>query len=215
MGFSPMMNAKYPVSANNPCPMLRALVSNGHVPDHGTSLKHIGNIAARLSGTPDKPDRTAGVLTGLVAMIANGLNPLSIMRNLLRGVRFDQLRDGPLDKHGVGSGVLDARGNVDAANLDRLDQFASAKTDLSGTSEPGLDVAEIVTMMDANFARASNKRGAIDRRLMDGEFPLLLKMMGKDGISGRYLSLAELRTLISDQRLPARVTTRLSKECLA
>jgi hypothetical protein len=210
-----MKNAKYPVSANNPCPMLRALVSNGDVPDRGTSLKDIGKIAARLSGTPDQPDRTTGVLTGLIAMIANGLNPLSIMRNLLRGVRFDQLRDGPLDKHGVGSGVLDANGQVNAANLDRLDQFASAKTDPSGTTEPGLDAAEIVTMMDANFARASNRRRAIDRRLMNGEFPLLLKMMGKDGITGRYLSLAELRTLISDQRLPARVTARLSKAGVA
>jgi hypothetical protein len=204
-----MTNPRHPVSANNPCPMLRALVSAGHVPDHGTSLKDIGKIAARLSGTPDKPDRTAGVLTGLVAMIANGLNPLSIARNLLRGVRFDQLRDGPLDKHGVGSGVLDAQGQVDVTNLDRLAQFASAKTDLSGTNEPGLDAAEIVTMMDANFARAGKRRRAIDRRLMDGEFPLLLKMMGKDGTTSRYLSLAELRTLISDQRLPARVTARL------
>jgi hypothetical protein len=35
--------------------------------------------------------------------------------------------------------------------------------------------------------------------------------MGKDGTAGRYLSLAELSTLITDQRLPSRVTARLGK----
>jgi hypothetical protein len=191
--------------------MLRALVAGGHLPAEGARLGAIGAVAARLAGTPDQPDRMTNVTTRLVAMIANGLNPLTITRNLLHGVRFDQLRDGPLDKHGVGSGVLDAKGAVDDANLDRIDQFASDKTDLSGTVERGLDAAEIVSMMDANFARAGSRRRAIDRTLMNGEFPLLLRMMGKDGIAGRYLNLAELRTLVCEQRLPARVTTRLNQ----
>jgi hypothetical protein len=206
-----MTDAPNSVSPGNPCPMLRALVSGGHVPDAGTSLKTIGDIAARLSGTATKPNQTTGVLTMLVAMIANGLNPLTIARNLFSGVRFDQLRDGPLDKHGVGSGVLDAQGFVNHANLDRLGEFASDKTDLSGVTERGLDDGEIIRMMDANFARAGANRRAIDRRLMDGEFPLLLKMIGKDGTSGRYLSLIELRTLIIEQRLPSRVTAQLDK----
>jgi hypothetical protein len=196
--------------SSNPCPMLRALVAGGHLPAEGARAGAIASIAARLAGTPDRPDRKIAVLTWLVAIIANGLNMLTIMRTLRHGVRFDQLRDGPLDKHGVGSGVLDATGAVDAANLDRLDQFASDKINLSGTVERGLDAAELVTMMEANFARARNRRRAIDRRLMDGEFPLLLTMMGKDGRSGRYLNLAELRTLISDQHLPSRVTARLN-----
>lgn len=189
--------------------MLRALVADGHLPLDGASLGAIGDIAARLAGTAAKPDRMTGIATRLVALIANGFNPLTIAHNLLYGVRFDQLRDGPLDKHGVGSGVLDARGAVNADNLDRLDQFASDKVDLSGTVERGLDSAELVAMMDANFARAGNRRRAIDRRLMDGEFPLLLKMIGKEGTTGRYLSLVELRALICDQQLPARVTARL------
>ncbi len=210
-GFSKMIGAQHPVSSGNPCPILRALVAGGHVPDRSTSLKQIGKIAAHLSGTPTNPNHITGMLTGLVAMIANGLSPLTIACNLRHGVRFDRLRDGPLDKHGVGSGVLDAQGMVNSANLDRLNQFASDKTDLSGVIERGLDEGEIVTMMDANFARASKTRGTIDRRLMDGEFPLLLKMMGKDGTAGLYLSLAELRTLITDQRLPARVMAKLGK----
>jgi hypothetical protein len=197
------------VSPGNPCPMLRALVSEGYIPDQGISLRKIGDIAAQLAGTDTKPDHMTGFLTMLIAAIANSLNPLTILRNVLRGVRFDKLRGGPLDKHGVGSGVLDEQGNVNPANLDRLGEFASDKTDLSGVVERGLDANEITRMMDANIARAGDRARGVDRKLMDGEFPVLLTMMGKDGAAGRYLSLAELRTLITDQRLPARVTTRL------
>jgi hypothetical protein len=196
-------------SPGNPCPMLRALVSEGYIPDQGASLRKIGDIAAQLAGTDTKPDRKTGFLTMLIAAIANSLNPLTILRNVLRGVRLDQLRDGPLDKHGVGSGVLDEQGNVNPANLDRLGEFASDKTDLSGIVERGLDANEITRMMDANIARAGGLARGVDRKLMDGEFPVLLTMMGKEGAAGRYLSLAELRTLITDQRLPARVTARL------
>ncbi len=206
-----MIQKPLPVSSGNPCPMLRALVAEGYLPDQTARLKTIGDIAARLSGSETKPDRTTGILTMLVAMIANGLNPLTIGRNLLRGVRLDQLRDGPLDKHGVGSGVLDANGVVSAANLERLDQFASDKTDLSGVTERGLDAQEITLLMDANFARAGSRARSVDRKLMDAEFPVLLTMIGKDGTAGRYLSLAELRALITEHRLPARVTARLDK----
>jgi hypothetical protein len=201
------------VSPGNPCPMLRALVSEGYVPDQSVKLKAIGDIAAQLAGTDTKPDRMTGFLTMLIAAIANSLNPLTVLRNLLSGVRLDQLRDGPLDKHSVGSGILDAQGNVNSTNLDRLGEFASDKTDLSGVVERGLDADEITRMMDANIARAGGLARGVDRKLMDGEFPVLLTMMGKDGTAGRYLSLAELSTLITDQRLPSRVTARLGKTC--
>jgi hypothetical protein len=197
------------VSPDNPCPMLRALVSEGYISDQGVKLKAIGDIAAQLAATGTKPDRMTGFLTMLIAAIANSLNPLTILRNLLRGVRLDQLRDGPLDKHGVGSGILDAQSHVNLANLDRLGEFASDKTGPSGVIERGLDANEITRMMDANIARAGNRARSVDRKLMDGEFPVLLTMMGKDGTAGRYLSLAELQTLITDQLLPARVTARL------
>jgi hypothetical protein len=206
-----MTEAPLPVSPNNPCPMLRALVTAGYLPDGSADLSAIGDIAARLAGTDTKPDRKTGFLTMLVAAIANSLNPLTIIRNLLSGVRLDQLRDGPLDKHGVGSGVLDAQGRVSVANLDRLGDFASDKTDLSGTTERGLSADEITALMDANFARAGDRARSVDRKLMDAEFPVLLTMMGKEGTAGRYLSLVELRTLIVEHRLPARVTARLDQ----
>ena len=191
--------------------MLRALVAEGYLPDQAGRLKVIGDIAARLSGSETKPDRTTGILTMLVAMIANGLNPLTVGRNLLRGMRLDQLRDGPLDKHGVGSGILDANGVVSVVNLERLDQFASDKTDLSGMTERGLDAQDITLLMDANLARAGSRARGVDRKLMDAEFPVLLTMIGKDGTAGRYLSLVELRALITEHRLPARVTARLDR----
>ena len=206
-----MMQKPLPVSSGNPCPMLRALVAEGYLPDQAARLKVIGDIAARLSGSETQPHRTTGILTMLVAMIANGLNPLTVGRNLLRGVRLDQLRNGPLDKHGVGSGVLDAHGAVSAANLERLDQFASDKIDLSGMTERGLDAQEITRMMDANLTRAANRARSVDRKLMDAEFPVLLTMIGKDGTAGRYLSLAEVCALITEHRLPVRVTARLDK----
>jgi hypothetical protein len=45
--------------------------------------------------------------------------------------------------------------------------------------------------MDANFERAKARRRMIDRRLMDGEFPILLCVIGKQGPDERYLSIAE------------------------
>ena len=74
------------------------------------------------------------------------------------GLRLDELRDGPLDKHGAGSGILDAQGEVDLPQLARLGEFASRKTDAQGCQEPGLNAKELRTMMDANFARAAAKR---------------------------------------------------------
>lgn len=44
---------------------------------------------------------------------------------------------------------------------------------------------------------------------MDGEWPVLLKVMGKDGPGGRYLALAEVRDLFERRRLPQRMRARL------
>jgi hypothetical protein len=44
---------------------------------------------------------------------------------------------------------------------------------------------------------------------MDGEWPVLLKVMGKESQSGRYLSVAELRDLFIEKKLPQRMMQRL------
>ena len=55
----------------------------------------------------------------------------------------------------------------------------------------------------------------VDRQLMNGEWPVLLQVMGKEGKRGRYLSVAEVRSLFIDRRLPARMRKRLGKPALS
>jgi hypothetical protein len=149
----------------------------------------------------------------LIAMIANGLSPLRLTHNVREGVQLDTLRCGPLYKRGAGSRILDAAGHVDEGELARLDQFAADKVDASsGAVERGLGIEQLRVMMDANFARAAGTRRWIDRRLMEGEWPILLRVMGKASVQGRYLSVAELRTLIVDRRLPQRIIQRLANQ---
>ena len=42
-----------------------------------------------------------------------------------------------------------------------------------------------------------------------GEWPILLRVMGKTSVDGRYLSLTELRTLFVERCLPPRIIQRL------
>ena len=59
--------------------------------------------------------------------------------------------------------------------------------------ERGLTNSEITAYMNANFERAAGHRRAIDRKLMEGEWPVLLRIMGK----------GELRRLPVGERLIA------------
>ncbi|MFG3396499.1 hypothetical protein [Streptomyces parvus] len=68
---------------------------------------------------------------------------------------------------------------------------------------------QLRTMMDANFARAAGRRRRINRRLMESEWPVLLAVLGKPSTEGTHLSLTDIRTLVTDRRLPGRVTERL------
>lgn len=194
-----------PVSGNNPCPFLRALVASGQLADDtdgiGKVAQVIGATAGRGEGHPALP---RAAIMG-VALIANGLDPISVLKAQLGGLRLNALRGGPLDKKGVGSGILDARGQVDANQLARLREFAVMKESADGAHELGLGLGELRRFMDANFERAAGRRRRIDRALMNGEWPVLLKVMGKDGPNGRYLSLKEVQTLFKERRLPARM----------
>jgi hypothetical protein len=42
----------------------------------------------------------------MIASTANGLGPFGQLRSLTKGAILDQLRNGPLDKHGAGSPIL-------------------------------------------------------------------------------------------------------------
>jgi hypothetical protein len=113
---------------------------------------------------------------------------LRLLRSFWSGAQLDALRDGPLDKHGSGSRILDATAQVNEAELARLAEFGKDRQDPSGSSERGLTAQEITAYMDANFARAKGKRRWIDRQLMKGEWPVLLRIMGKGEGDERYLS---------------------------
>jgi hypothetical protein len=119
----------------------------------------------------------------LIALIANGFGLTRLARSVRKGAQLDALRGGPLDKRGVGSRVLDAGGRIN----------------------------QLRAMMDANFARALGERRRIDRALMQGEWPILLRVMGKPSADGRYLSLTELRMRFVERRLSSRITRRLGK----
>jgi len=197
------------VSPNNPCPFLRALVAHGLLPDDVVAIKDVIKTIVRVSNAGDGSPTLPAVAIRAIALIANGLSPLQMARNAFRGLRLNALRNGPLDKRGTGSRILDQSAESDPAELDRLDQFASDKVAEDGSVERGLSASEIVRMMDANFERAKGRRRRVDRSLMNGEWPILLRVLGKQAKSGRYLSVAEVRRLSVDRQLPERMIGRL------
>jgi hypothetical protein len=208
-GSSDAPSASIAVSPNNPCPFLRALVAEGFVDGHTVPLSTLSRTIEAASGERGLNERLAGLKTYLVALIANGLSPLRLLRSWWSGAQLDELRNGPLDKHGSGSRILDATAHIDEAELARLAEFGKDRPDPAGGSERGLTAQEITAYMDANFERAKATRRWIDRQLMDGEWPVLLNIMGKGKGRERYLSVAEVRTLFVERQLPERIAARL------
>lgn len=204
-------DSSHPVSPNNPCPFLRALVAQGQLDNRAATISDATQVIEHVAATGEGEPQLPGLAIWLIALLANGLGPGALLDNALNGVRLNKLRNGPFDKKGVGSRILDTRGQVRPAELDRLASFASQKQKKSGGRELGLDADELVAMMDANLARAGDRARLVDRQLMNGEWPILLQVMGKDGKHGRYLSVAEVRTLFTERRLPARMRKRLGK----
>jgi hypothetical protein len=199
----------YSVSSNNPCPFLRALVAEGKLSDVREPLEKVAEVivatVSKGEGNPALPRR----LVFGIGLIANGLSPAALFGTKRHGLQLNALRDGPLDKHGVGSGILDAQGDVNAKELARIRDFAAEKIKSDGSSELGLNLSELRAFMDANFERAAGRRRRIDRTLMNGEWAVLLKVMGRDDNErGRYLSVREVEQLFTNRRLPARMTDR-------
>jgi hypothetical protein len=204
-------DTELPVSANNPCPFLRALVASGQLADDSEPLGRVAEVIVQVArhgeGQPALPK--AAILG--IAAIANGVGPLAVLRARQRGLRLNALRDGPLDKHGVGSGILNSHGVVDKKQLARLGSYAVPKIAMDGSSEAGLALPELRRFMDDNFKRAAGRRRLVDRALMNGEWPVLLKVMGRDGPGGRFLSLQELEALFVSRRLPERMRQQATK----
>ena len=65
--------------------------------------------------------------------------------------------------------------------------------------------------MKANIKRDGEAARWYYPILMKGEWPVLLKILGKGEGEERYLSVAEARTRFVEKRLPERITARLPK----
>ena len=200
-----------PVSPNNPCPFLRALVANGYVGGHVVPLSQIAEIVGLASGETGSAQNEVRLKTRMVAVIANGLGPLSVLKSAASGAVLDELRDGPLDKHGGGSRILDVDAKVHEDEIARLAGFGKDRKDPDGGVERGLTAKEIDTFMKANLKRDGAAARWYYPMLMKGEWPVLLKILGKGEGEERYLSVAEVRTLFVEKRLPERITKRLPK----
>src|ERR1700712_2891885 len=141
------------VSPNNPCPFLRALVANGYVGGHDVPLSKIAGTIELASGEVGASKIPVWLKTFGVAQMANG-NPL---RSFISGAVLDQLRNGPLDKHGAGSRILGVDAQVHPDEIDRLAGFGHDCQNPSGDTERGLTAKEIDTFMAANLKRAGDQ----------------------------------------------------------
>ena len=198
-----------PVSPDNPCPFLRALVANGVVGGHTVPLPTLVEVIEAASGETGFKKKVVGLKTFGVALIANGLTPLRLLRSWWSGAVLDMLRHAPLDKYGSGSRILDATARVHQDEIERLAGFGKECQNPDGGTERGLTSQEVKAFMDANFARAKATRRWTDRLLMNGEWPVLLDVMGKGEGEARYLSVAEVSTLFNEHALPERILARI------
>ena len=57
----------------------------------------------------------------------------------MSGAVLDELRNGPLDKHGAGSRILDVDAHVHEDEIDRLATFGKDRPDPAGGVERGLN----------------------------------------------------------------------------
>jgi hypothetical protein len=199
------MPNQHDVSPDNPCPFLRALVANGYVGGHTVPLGTLTEDIGLASGKTGMGLIRAKVLTYGIAMIANG-HPL---RSITSGAVLDELRNGPLDKHGAGSRILDVDGQVDEEQIDRFASFGREYANPDGGTERGLNAAEIKTFMAENLKRDGDKARWTYPIMMQGEWPVLLDILGKGEGEARYLSVADVRTLFVDRKFPKRITDRL------
>src|SRR5262249_50302442 len=138
-----------------------------------------------------------------------GLSPSRLLRSLWSGAQLDHLRNGPLDKHGGGSRILDAEAHVHDDEIERLAHFSSDWPNPPGGYGRGLNSQQVCAFIHAHLTRDGSGRRWYFPLLMAGEWPVLLRVMGKGSGRNRYLSVDEVRTLVVEQRFPERIVARL------
>src|SRR3569833_2338646 len=142
----PPFDPSTPVSPNIPCPFLRGLVGEGFVEGGTVPLNTLSQTIANATGETGLKKVSARIQVRGVALIANGFK--HILKSIWSGAQLDALRGGPLDKRGAGSRILGVDGKVNEDEIARLASFGRTYTDPNtGSSEPGLNAAEIKTFM--------------------------------------------------------------------
>lgn len=198
------------VSPDNPCPFLRGLVGEGFVEGGTVPLVTLSQTIANASGETGLKKILARIQVRGVALIANGFR--HILKSIWSGAQLDALRGGPLDKRGAGSRILGVDGKVNEDEIARLASFGRTYVDPNtGSSEPGLNAAEIKTFMRDNLKRAGSAARWYYPLLMKFEWPILLKIMGKGKgrDQDRYLGVADVRTLFNERKFPANINQRI------
>jgi len=82
------------VSADNPCPFLRALVAQGLLPDGNAPIGKVTETILTVAKTGEGSPKLPSIPIRAIALIAYGLGPLQIARNGLGGLQPDGLRNG-------------------------------------------------------------------------------------------------------------------------
>jgi hypothetical protein len=201
------------VSPGNPCPFLRSLVAHGFLNEQKESLTFVPQMLNRIAQSGDSSQTFSPFLLSILVFIANGLSPSALLGNAFgdQGLRINELRNGPLYKHGVSSRIIGLKGEFVQSEFDRLVTYASEKSASDGQKEIGLDIKELSKFMDDNFERAKVNRRRVYRIMMNGEWPPLLKVFGKKDSNGKlYLTIEDLLSLFRDNQLPKRMLNRLS-----
>ena len=93
--------------------------------------------------------------------------------------------------------------------IERFAGFGREYANPDGGTERGLNAKEIKTFMAENLKRDGDKARWTYPIMMQGEWPVLLDILGKGEGEARYLSVADVRTLFVDRKLPKRITDRL------
>ena len=200
-----------PVSPNNPCPFLRALVANGYVGGHVVPLSQLAEMVGvgerrnRLCPKRGAAENQDGRRHCKRPRAAQRVEE----RDLRRGA--GRIAQWAARQAGGGSRILDVDAKVHEDEIARLAGFGKDRKDPAGGIERGLTAKEIDTFMKANLKRAGDAAHWYYPMLMKGEWPVLLKILGKGEGEERYLSVDEVRTLFVEKRLPERITKRLPK----
>ena len=153
------------VSPNDPCPFLRALVATDIVEGHIVPLSKLSRTIGAASGEKGLKEKWVGVQAYLIALIANGLGPLRLLRSWWSGARLDALRDGPLDKHGSGSRILGVTAGVNESELERLAGFGKDRRTV-GRIRTRADAARDHDLHGREF-RSRQGRATSDRPSVD------------------------------------------------